>query len=69
MIGNNAKWTYPIALTTVFYAQAAGDRQSGDSNVEANKQSFITQASTTWLRFQTDDAENGTTRFYVIGKI
>ena len=63
--GNNARWYYPIIFKTLFYAQAAGDREEVDT-ARATKVSMVTFAGNEFLSFYTDYV-GGTNRFIVIG--
>ena len=65
--GNNAKWTYPLALSTLLYVAVSGDANAPDESVNYSKESFITYADLTHLWFVTDNA-NGDNRFLVLGK-
>ena len=64
--GNDAKWTYPIAVSELLYVQVAGDYLGVDGVQSGTKQSFITFANNSYIWFRTDYAK-GTNRFVVIG--
>ena len=64
--GNNAKWTYPLALSTLLYVDVSGDANGPDESVSYSKESFITYADLTHLWFITDTAA-GCNRFLVLG--
>lgn len=66
--GNNAKWTYPLPLSTLLYVDVSGDVNAPDESVNYSKNSFVTYADLTHLWFYTDTA-NGDNRFLVIGTV
>lgn len=66
--GNNAKWTYPLPLSTLLYVDVSGDANGPDESVNYSKESFVTYADLTHLWFVTDTA-GGDNRFLVIGTV
>lgn len=66
--GNNAKWTYPLPLSTLLYVDVSGDVNAPDESANYTKESFVTYADLTHLWFATDNA-NGDNRFLVIGTV